>query len=120
MKKVYRVILREYDGDECVSYVDQDQWEWINSEDDGRPSGNEGNSWLDQTVPQSLIEMWHTVHDVPYEGVTLTSGSWENDRAIHAIGVPVDESSIDPHAIRESLAKLGYDLQEEEYVGYMY
>lgn len=138
-KKMYLVILTDGGGDTYYKVVDQETFDWICSDDPGRPEDGKGcdeYSWPDQLVPPSQAVKMKADHDDyqkkygnpindPDEEedgewpLRLSSGSWENDRAIAAR--PADgyddyDSVIDA---TRAIKKHGDEL-EDEYHGCMY
>ena len=84
--KVYSLTLSG-GGDTNYDVVDKETWDWIFSGKQGRPVGNTSASWIDQTVPPSILARLKKQSDEngdKFEGVNLTSGSWENDRMLQA------------------------------------
>jgi len=72
-------------GDHYLVIVDQVAWDWIMSNDPGLPPGKtmgigrgQLSSWEDRLVPDSLKERIEESGGT----VELTSGSWQNDRAL--------------------------------------
>jgi len=122
METVYLIELRGQ-GDVEQKFVNQETWDWIISDDQGRGPDAEEHSWLDQLVPQSVKDFWKKHYDIPYEDepIMLTSGSWGNDRALMSPStVDVDFTKVDWHDLRNSLLKQGFKLSDEEYDGYIY
>lgn len=131
--KVYLVIL-EGGGDMYIKVVDQETFDWICSDDMGCPEGfdpmeENSYSWNDQLVPASQIAKMQALHKEhfkkgwcfteEFDGVSLSRGSWDNDRAIHA--VPADGYD-DYTTVKEALQaiKKHGDEMEDEYQGCMY
>ncbi len=86
----------------------------------GRPKGTNGSSWEDQLVPASQIEKMKKEQGDDYEPVTITSGSWDNDRAVAALSADGYESTYD--TIKEVLRDIKEkgDEMEDEYHGCIY
>lgn len=119
-QKVYLVTL-EGGGDLYVKVVDQETFDWITSDDPGIPEAESDDDdgvtlWEDQTVPPSQVAKLKAIGDYPVE---ITSGSWENDRAIAAQPADgydtYDTVAEALKAIRRNKAEL-----EDEYHGGMY
>lgn len=103
-KNVGIVALREYKNENNYFIVDDDTINWILSTESGRPDGGTtsqllsdqgGSSWIDQCVPKSvaaqLVEAYREKDGTTtFEGVTLTSGSWQNDRALYAESICIE------------------------------
>jgi len=117
---VYLVTL-EGGGDRYIKVVDQETYDWITSDDMGRPEGEDNSSsWEDQLVPASQIAKMKKQRGEDYEPVSITSGSWDNDRAIAALSA--DGYDDDYDSIKEALRdiKKKGDEMEDEYHGCMY
>tara|TARA_Y100000310_G_scaffold332047_1_gene406838 strand:- start:10867 stop:11238 length:372 start_codon:yes stop_codon:yes gene_type:complete len=84
MINVYKIYL-EGGGDIEIKFVDKEVWDWINNPDSGNRL-NEGDSeysWEDQTCPPNVkADIWQFFRDG--SPIEVTSGSWENDRALLA------------------------------------
>ena len=66
--------------------------------------------------------MWPTYVSEKFEGVFITSGSYQNDRAIKAPSI-IDESFYSKKELSKVISDLenkGYQIQEEEFNGYLY
>lgn len=77
--KVYLLTLQGA-GDTEATVVDEETFAWVTSEDPGRPDNQSEeflSSWPDQLVPESALNRMD-------ERPILTSGSWQNDRALCA------------------------------------
>jgi hypothetical protein len=148
MNKVYLVKLVDQDNDIITKVVDQETWDWINLRDSGRKpfSGlGKGESYYkDILCPESVEEkikmyeeteqrmMEKTFNQSPqpfvFEGVFLSIGSFENDRAMKAPpldGNPKfsDVGSTTKHTLNliKTLENLGYELDlDHEYSGLIY
>ena len=90
MSKVYRIFLTSFDGDEEEKLIDQEAWDWITSPDPGNRNGpnDDEYGWVDALVPQVVKDNWISWYDEEYSDIKLTSGSWENDRALHCPSDP--------------------------------
>jgi len=119
--KVFLVML-EGGGDRYIKIVDEETFNWICSDDEGRPEGKEDAlCWPDQCVPESQLQKMRTLFDSDedFHLPDVTTGSLDNDRAIHA--QPAD--GYDEYdTIKEAMAaiKENGDKLEDEYEGYMY
>ena len=81
-KKKREVYIIHLDGEDTyVKLVDKETFDWLSS-DPGRPEGK--SSWVDPNVPPAVLARIKKVHG---DEVRITSGSWENDRAIFAEAV---------------------------------
>jgi len=81
MKFLYLISL-EGQGDETKTLVDQETWDWIHSP---RPTFVNHSAREMETLPASVREALE--EDEHFDGVFVTSGTCENDRAIAAPGV---------------------------------
>lgn len=86
MINVYKIYL-EGGGDIEIKFVDKEVWDWINNPDSGNRL-NEGDSeysWEDQTCPPNVkAAIWQFFGEESNFQIDVTSGSWENDRALLA------------------------------------
>jgi hypothetical protein len=118
--KVYLVTLTG-GGDTYRKIVDEETFNWICSDDPGQPEGTseDAYSWIDQLVPASQLTKMKA-DDEDFAGVDLSSGSWENDRAIFAY--PADGYLDDYFSTKEVMQAIKNhgDELEDEYEGYMY
>jgi len=137
--KVYLVVLSG-GGDTYRKVVDEETFNWICSDDPGKPADGKGcdeYSWPDQLVPPSQAAKMKAAHeeyqkqygdpindpDEEDDGewpLRLSSGSWENDRAIAAREA---EGYLDDYfsykEVMQAIKAHGDEL-EDEYEGYMY
>ena len=123
--KMYLVILNG-GGDNFIKVVDQETFDWICSDDGGFPADyDDDSSWIDQIVPTSQLEKmkaeWNALtpmQPVEFE-FRITSGSWDNDRAIGA--KPADGyDTYDTVKEAKKAIKHNGDKLEDEYQGDMY
>lgn len=78
---IYLITL-EGQGDIYIKPVDEETFNWVTSNDEGRPAGAENESgWEDQLVPASQRTKMEAAGDWPVE---ITLGSYDNDRALFA------------------------------------
>lgn len=128
MKKVYLIRL-EGGGDVEERWIDEEAWNWITSDDKGQRPEDIGESmWTDQNVPESILQALEDEHKkYGYPGarnpreVQITSGSWDNDRALTCpSNVSLDLSKLDYGALRDSLAEQGFEYTGEVYEGAIY
>lgn len=119
MKKVYLIRLTGQ-GDIDEKFVDEEAWNWITSNDMGQSPEDVGEySWEDQLVPDSIRKLIESAYDG--EEVMITSGSWDNDRALMCPeNVAIDKSKLDRGALRDSLKQQGFEYTGEVYEGYIY
>jgi|HubBroStandDraft_3_1064219.scaffolds.fasta_scaffold192108_2 hypothetical protein len=103
-------------GDLFVKIVNGETYNWITSDDPGRPAECGDTSWEDQLVPRSQIEKLKQGNNYP---LYITSGSWENDRAIHARSA---DGYGDYDTIRDALRAINNKGDEliDEYHGCFY
>lgn len=136
MKKAYIVKLSDMDNDILTKFVDQETWDWVNLRDSGRPN-SKTYSWEDTLCPSSVVESirkYRLLNDPdpdPEDGddikVFISSGSWENDRAIMAppLGGTLDfefygNTKTLLKKIKEAKS-MGYEVDlENEYSGLIY
>ena len=125
MKKVYFIRLQG-GGDIEEKFVDEEAWNWIVSSDKGqRPEDIGKTMWEDQNVPESVLKViekdyreWGRRAKVRVE---LTSGSWENDRALLCpSNVSIDLTKLDYGSLRDSLAEQGFEYTGEVFEGAIY
>ena len=126
MKKVYLIRLQG-GGDVEEKFVDEEAWNWIVSRDMGqRPEDIGEGSWIDQNVPDSVmkaLQKEYADYGLHPKGavITLTIGSWENDRAlIGPSNVSIDKSKLDWGSLRDSLAEQGFEYTGEVFEGCIY
>ena len=129
--KMYLIILSG-GGDIYIKVVDQETFDWICSDDMGQPADfDDDTSWVDQIVPapqlarqkvawEAYEAKWH-IHGegAVFEGVRLTRGSWDNDRAIAALPADGYKTYQSVTEATRAIQKHG-DVLEDEYQGYMY
>ncbi|MBK9497458.1 MAG: hypothetical protein IPO08_23630 [Xanthomonadales bacterium] len=77
---VYLIVLTGQ-GDTYIKVVERSVFQWLHK----IPKNKTDSSWLDEDVPERIQD---TLAVTGRTGIRLTSGSWENDRALHAISVP--------------------------------
>lgn len=129
--KVY-IVLLEGGGDIYIKVVDEETFNWICSDDPGQPADyDDDTSWVDQIVPAAELArqkvaweeheaLWHVNgKGAKFEGIRLSRGSWENDRAIFALPA-VGYNQYD--TIKEAMRAIKDhgDEFEDEYQGCMY
>ena len=119
MIKVYQIKLQGM-GDFEEKFVDQEAWDWITSQDPGQlPSDAGESSWEDQIVPDAVRQ--EIKKEYGGEEIMVTSGSWENDRAIMCPeNVSIDHAKLDRGELRASLAAQGFEYTGEVYEGCLY
>lgn len=92
MANIYVLVLSG-PKDHEYKVVTKEVWDWILSGDPGRPEGNTEHTWKDQTVSPTLLKQIRKYMGISQadidsgdeeDGVCLSSGSWENDRALQA------------------------------------
>lgn len=127
MKKVYLIHL-EGQGDIDEKFVTEEAWNWVTSNDPGLPADHDGSTaWEDQLIPEPVKEIiradhvkWNCDADAE-ESFNITSGSWENDRALMCPpDAGVDMDALDWGALRDSLAAQGFEYTGETYDGCIY
>lgn len=132
------ILALEGGGDLITKVVNEEAWNWIFGPS-GRPPGE--SSWTDPFVPASqmtLIEKNHAEIDVQLKQydfnvapplprpiqVQITSGSWENDRALWAKTIPeyaeVDPYDEDAEEKIQAIATKRGDAIIETWEGYIY
>jgi len=98
MKKAYIVKLIDGDNDTIMKLVDQETWNWINLDKSGQPTPTKvkkfkffatatGGRWDDKLCPDSIRERIKNdteLNNCIFDGVWITEGTWNNDRAILA------------------------------------
>jgi hypothetical protein len=117
--KVYLIILTDQ-GDTKIKVVDQETWDWINSDDLGRHPNLEGaSSWTDLLVPQSQLKK--ILDDNNGYHPHLTIGSWQNDRAMWSCNADgyVEGYYGSVEDAMEAIEKNGHELTDE-YHGSIY
>jgi hypothetical protein len=108
-------------GDTQLTLVDKETWEWIGSP---WPFGANSDGGVDPNTPTRITTIRET--DDPGNGdVFITSGSWENDRALVAslCGAEFNGQPIETFRTVKALNKFMKDNDieiEEEYEGYIY
>lgn len=86
--KVYAIVCAGM-GDTQVTVVSKSTMDWVMSTDNGKRD-QEGFAWDDMAIPDDVLEAWKASErglDAAEDGEDrprLTSGSWQNDRAITA------------------------------------
>ncbi len=117
---VYLIVL-EGGGDVDIKVVDQETYDWITSDDLGQPPGSEEETmWEDQSVPASQLAKMKSKEGEHYQPPMITSGSWDNDRAIHCCAADGYDTEYD--SIKEALKDIRKkgDEMEDEYHGGIY
>lgn len=115
MTDVYLIHLSGQ-GDVDIALVDKVTFEWVTSRDKGQRPEDVGKSgWIDQSVPESVRERLPKGE----REVHLSSGSFENDRALVATtlrGVKTFTS------VRGAMAYVRHENLNivDEYEGYIY
>ena len=119
MKKVYLIRLTG-GGDIDEKFVDEEAWNWITSDDMGQRPEDVGESgWDAQLVPGSIKKLMKNLYGE--DEVMITSGSWDNDRALMCPeNVSIDHSKVDYGALRDSLKEQGFEYTGEVYEGCIY
>lgn len=122
---IYLLVLSGQ-GDTDVKPVDEEAYNWITSEDLGRPEtfeeDEDEHGWYDRIVPASQLELLQKDADKfggEVERVYITIGSYDNDRALFAKpveGYATHDSVAD--AIKEITAK--GDTLVDSYEGCIY
>jgi hypothetical protein len=88
---LYLLVL-EGQGDVETKLVTENVWNWIHGPMVGKPNGK--NGWPDPTTPESVQKQLRQDEPDDETGLAfVTTGSLQNDRALHAVGeeVPFDE-----------------------------
>ena len=125
VRTCYLLVLQGQ-GDVEAKLVDQETWDWIHS-DPERPPDNP-SVWEDPNVPEALRariskERNQGLPEACQErGISISSGSWQNDRAVQAPALSVDEKEMAFWNISEAFktAKaLSLDILDS-YHGYIY
>ena len=141
MIKAYIVRLTDGGNDTTIKLVDQETYDWIMLNDPGKPENNtttikkfgifnsevENNTWDDRLCPDNIRARICKMNGPSFMKVMLTSGSWDNDRAILA-PILEDDYKFECGGSTSELLKLialaeksGYEVDtENEYIGYMY
>ena len=118
--KVFLIELTGID-DKDQTFVNQEVWDWITSNNMGKLPNADERCWEDQLVPQFIKDNWHKEYSEPYQPIEITSGTWQNDRAFYAISPDgLDYDKIDWQDLRNSLKLQGFDLDKEIYEGQIY
>lgn len=121
------LLVMEGQGDTHVKLVTKTIWDWVHSpETPGRPPGSHG--WTDPSTPASVRAVFKGQKPDEREGsedghVFITSGSFNNDRALAADG---DEVLFDEYAdadvvdeARQWALTHGHEVVDE-WRGYIY
>ena len=105
MEKIYLLNLSGFGGDHEEKYVNQETWDWIFS-----------NKWqfTDETsLPKSVLDNWEDHYGEEYDEEECGFND-DDGLAGRAMQTPptanVDESKIDPQALRDTLAAQGFEL----------
>lgn len=117
---IYLLILSGQ-GDLEIKVVDKETYEWVTSSDLGRPQGYVNKySWEDQLVPASQIAKRKEDQGEDYYPVSLSFGSWDNDRAIAAM--PIDGYAHHYSSVLALIEQINHrgDYIADEYVGCIY
>lgn len=104
-KQLYLISLSG-GGDDQKKLVDKETWDWINSP---RPNFGDTNSFYElDTIPASTRERLVKQHDEnkwegdgDFDGVMVTTGSCENDRALAAPGIEIDGEEASFYSYKE-------------------
>ena len=122
---VYLIHL-EGGGDTFLKVVDKETFDWVTSDDLGQPEGtskDEGiitvHMWEDQLIPASQIAKIKEEEGDDYDPIQITSGSYDNDRALAAR--PADGYDT-YYTVREVMQAIKANNGEliDEYSGYIY
>ena len=107
--KCYLITLTLTDGDDkTIKLVGEKTWKWILS------SPKEIN--VDEYVPEdALVEMERLSGKKQEPTVHITSGRWDNDRAIQAGGVAFENIKDVNKWLKENRSEI-----DDEYNGYIY
>jgi len=111
-------------GDTEIKIVDEETFTWIKSPPD-QPTSDDPRyinkcTWIDSQMPQSQKDKLRAIDG--NENVIITSGSWENDRALQACNANGYED-IWPDSVGHAVKIIGWrddSLQEESYEGCIY
>jgi hypothetical protein len=72
-------------GDYEKKLVTKEIFEWVNSNDPGRPTKGKTSMWKDLLAPDDALDYAKENDGKYYQGgIMLTSGTWSNDRALSA------------------------------------
>lgn len=108
MKKSVYLVNLVGQGDQFITLVTEDVWNWILSPYESTKSGY--NETLPEAVKKEML-----IHHKKAEDVFVSRGSYENDRAIQAPGYSFDTIKEAMTYIRDNNLVL-----EEEFSGCLY
>ena len=121
-KKLYLINLSGQ-GDHELKLVDKITWDWINNPDMGRSENDDKGIWNDKVCPESVrLELWKEYcedeDEIAYEDyeVDITSGSYNNDRALIAPSIKVNDEEAFFDSIKdlnEFMKKHDIEIEEE-------
>lgn len=119
--EVYLIKLTDGGGDTDYKIVDQETWDWINSNNMGQPSNIKKGDvlWVDQLVPKSQLELMKKEYLEDDFEPEISIGSWTNDRAILARSVRPYGTYSSVKDVMNALRKHGDELVDE-YEGCLY
>ncbi len=124
--KVYILDLRAMDGDIELKIVDKEVWDWVNNPETGQGNLPDDNDacWIDQLAPQQVQDYQkEECGDDDYEGITVSSGSMENDRALLAGPIKIDGKRLgvcfDRKELRDACQRYNLEIIDE-YNGFIY
>lgn len=115
--KCYLVTLQGQGNTEC-RIVDEESWNWLCS-DSGKPS-EDATYWDDPNVPSAVVER-RKVAGLE-EPIEITSGSWENDRALQCPAIIIDGNEMLFWSVADAIKAAkehGMDI-EKSYEGCIY
>ncbi len=116
---VYLIVLQG-GGDTYAKVVDEETYNWVTSDDMGQPQDMEDeNCWEDQLVPASQVTKLKALGDGDAYPLMITSGSWENDRAIAARCMDGYEECDTVAEALDDIRRNGHKLVDQ-YNGCMY
>lgn len=131
MRKLYLISLQG-SGYTEVKVVDEETWNWIMSENKGLPHNYDNSGpWKDTIIPESIkLKIWNNLDNSEkldfksYDefGVYLSRGSWQNDRALIAPAIEVDNKKLLFFSLKDFVNNINKENIEilEEYEGYIY
>lgn len=116
--KLHLMVLQGQ-GDTIVSLLNVEHYQWILSrETPGRKSKE--SSWSDTACPPDLFKAIKADDpDIEDEGVPVTIGSYQNDRAMYSYGVAEYTGDSVTEAVQWAKAN-GHELADGEYHGCIY
>jgi hypothetical protein len=118
---VYLITLIGQGDTEC-KVVDKDTLNWINAPSD-QPKDSDSPLWIDQySWIDSIAPEWQTTKAAEEDAdITVTSGSYQNDRALISFSLPGYDCYY--RSVGEAISaveKNGDTLGKETYEGYIY